>query len=54
MQSRRDVLHILTLCEITNLSQQRRADFKAMIEEYLDQQIGFYEGVRGVVVARFV
>lgn len=45
VQSRCDVIHTLTLCEMSHFHDQRRHDFKLYMENFLQAQIEFHEAV---------
>jgi hypothetical protein len=47
VQSRADVIHLLTLCEIRHFQQQRLHDFKGYMQAYLQAQVDFHEQVCG-------
>ncbi|EDQ86918.1 uncharacterized protein MONBRDRAFT_38173 [Monosiga brevicollis MX1] len=42
VSSRCDIIHTLTLCEMTHFHEQRRKDFRDMMINYLDAQIDFH------------
>ena len=46
-QARADIIAYATLAEMNHFQQSRVADFKRMMQDYLQQQINFYQQVGG-------
>ena len=45
VQSRRDIIHTVVLCEVAHFHKQRREDYRDMMRNFLDAQIVFFEKV---------
>lgn len=46
VRSRCETIHTLTLCEMNHFHEQRRNDFRDMVQGYLDSQMKFHLEVR--------